>query len=166
MVKETVFFQELTQGRESNKKALFCLLFMFLWRYTGRCALPWVPATTGLNGHHLTPLRRLKISATHRTQSMAILGTVVLPCEYASARGGAGKWWQFRVAYRGEYLRAEGVNIGFAETRRKAEKTELLAVCPAPMLMDSQNIMTRFRQWYHASSKHYSKVIWVFIVCT
>ena len=35
---------------------------------------------------------KMTYSATHRTQSMAILGVGVFPCEYASARGGAGKW--------------------------------------------------------------------------
>ena len=39
----------------------------------GRCALSWVPATTGLNGHHLLLLLRLKIYQ-HTIWSMAIQG--------------------------------------------------------------------------------------------
>ena len=50
---------------------------------------------------------------------------------------------QFRVACRDEYLLAEGVNIEFAETLYKVKVIGIGEICPAPMLTDSQNTMTR-----------------------
>ena len=58
-------------------------------------------------------------------------------------RGGHRTKGQFRVACRDEYSLAEGVNIEFSETLYKAKVIATGVVCPAPMLTDSQNTMTR-----------------------
>ena len=72
-------------------------------------------------------------------------------------RGGHRTKGQFRVACRDEYSLAEGVNIEFSETLYKAKVIATGVVCPAPMLTDFQNTMTRLESRYNAFCGHRSK---------